>query len=485
LRHGESDGAVANDRRRMLATLSVTTLASFLTGFNARLAVVGYPVIMRSLGADVWKMIWIIQGYMLGSTAVQLLLGEMADARGRVKLFSLGTLVFTAGTALSGLSPDPYTLVASRLLQGVGGGFLMSLSVTLLADNVPPERLATWLGVNQTAWRAGALIGLSVSGVLIDTLGWRSIFLVQVPVGVAAYIWTSGRLRESYRPPTGARPDYGRVLAVTLSVASLLLALTLNGYGYPGYSAAFFAASAALFAFFLALSASHGADFRRSELLRNWKFVSSVLTQFLYSVGFGATMLLFSLTLEAVHGLSPTKTGILLVPFEASLLVSGLAGGRVSDVVGREAVSSLGLALTSASLLMASLEPVVSSVRALVALQVLYGAGAGLFIAPNTSIIMTSVPPTRRGIASSIRSLSFNVGFLLSLNVALLSLTSVIPYSAATQLISGAHAAGGFTLQDLMAGMRRAFRDLGAIMLLSFAISLVRGRAPAKHPQPA
>jgi MFS family permease len=159
--------------RKVLLVISVTTLASFITGLNARLGLVGFPIIAHDLNAGVDGMLWIIQGYMLGSTIVQLIVGGLADVYGRVRLFNLGFIVFTVGALAAGLSTDWFVLALAMVLQGVGGAFLMSLSITILTDNVPQGLLGTWLGINQIAWRVGAMLGLTVSGVVIDVLGWR------------------------------------------------------------------------------------------------------------------------------------------------------------------------------------------------------------------------------------------------------------------------------------------------------------------------
>jgi len=127
------DGAL----RDILHVISVTTLASLLTGFNARLAVVGLPNVASALGADVMQVFWISQGYMLGSTAIQLIVGRLADLYGRVRIFNLGFLVFTFGALTAGLASNPYQVIVARVIQGVGGGILMSLSTAILADHVP------------------------------------------------------------------------------------------------------------------------------------------------------------------------------------------------------------------------------------------------------------------------------------------------------------------------------------------------------------
>ncbi|MEM1830890.1 MAG: MFS transporter [Desulfurococcaceae archaeon] len=184
------------DKSRVFLVISVTTLANLLTGFATRLAVVGMPTISHDIRANVWEMVWIIQGYILGSTFIQLIVGRLADLYGRVKLFNIGILVFTLGALLSGLSSSPSALIFSRILQGIGGAFLISLSIAILADNIPSNMLGKWLGINQVTWRVGALMGLTLSGFIVDYMGWRWIFPIQVPIGTVALIWSYLKLRD-------------------------------------------------------------------------------------------------------------------------------------------------------------------------------------------------------------------------------------------------------------------------------------------------
>jgi MFS family permease len=219
----------------ILGVISVTTLASFLTGLNARLAVVGLPVIAHELGADIDTILWIVQGFMLGSTIIQLIVGRLSDLFGRVKLFNLGFLVFITAAVIAGFSPNPFILVLARIIQGMGGAFLMTLSVTILTDNVPKNSLGTWLGINQVAWRVGAVVGLSLSGVIIDYLGWRWIYLFYVPLGFGFYLWSARTLKEVYKPTEKPNLDKVGFILFTGFLSLILIALSLFTFGSVSY----------------------------------------------------------------------------------------------------------------------------------------------------------------------------------------------------------------------------------------------------------
>ena len=464
--------------------LSVTTLVNFLTGFNARLAVVGLPTIARDLNADIYQIIWIVQGYMLGSTIIQLIVGRLSDLFGRVKLFNLGIAIFGLGAFVSGLSSSSIVLVASRFVQGIGAAFLISLTVTILTDYVPPDRLATWLGVNQVSWRVGALLGLTLSGFIIDYLGWRWIFLIQVPLSLAILFWSVKRLRERYKPVEKPYIDWPGFATFTAAIALLLVGLTLYGYGFSEYSLYTMASSIALLILFSLweLNTKHPA--LDLSIFRIWQFSGGIIAQLLYSIGFGASMTLLAIYLQSVEGFTATQTGLLLIPYELSFLVFGVVGGRLSDSIGFAPVAVAGLVAGSAALYLIS---IVSSLKALMAAEILLGVGTGLFVSPNTSSIMNSVPPHRRGVASSIRTISFNVGFALSLNIAVLSLTRVLPYKIVSTLITYEGMQNTITNSTLIEismlsnAIRESFKVQSILMAMAIPFTVSRTRKAVKR----
>jgi EmrB/QacA subfamily drug resistance transporter len=466
------------ERKKIIAVLSVTTLASFLAGFNARLAVVGLPTIAGDIKADIWSMVWIIQGFMLGSTVFQLIIGRLSDQYGRVKIFLIGIGIFTIGAFLSGISPNPKMLILSRIVQGSGGAILMSLSITILTDNVPPYRLGTWLGVNQIAWRVGALLGLTLSGFIIDLLGWQWIFLVQVPIGIAVLLWSRGRLPESYVAKESKELDVLGFSLFTVFLTLILIGFTMLGYGYRDASLSFLLLSLAFLASFTYVELKRENPALDLRLFKIWQFTGGIISQLLYAIGFGASLTLLAIYMQSVMGYSPSYTGVLLVPYELSFLVFGLVGGNLSDRIGYVPVTTSGLAIGSISLLFLG---EFSSLNMIIVSEILLGVGTGLFVSPNTSSVMTSVPPQRRGVASSIRNISFNVGFVLSLNVAVLTMTRFLPYEMVSHLIvlGGTSQGGGniaLELDSLGKAIRQSYIVQSIIMALAIPFSLGRSR---------
>ncbi|MEM4750416.1 MAG: MFS transporter [Sulfolobales archaeon] len=474
----DEEQMLSYDRGRILLVISVTTLVNFLTGFAARLAIVGMPTISHDINANIWEMVWIIQGFMLGSTFIQLVVGRLADLFGRVRLFNLGILVFTIGSLLSGLSPTPLALILSRILQGIGGAFLMNLSVTILTDNIPPGILGRWLGINQVTWRLGALAGLTLSGFIIDYMGWRWIFLIQVPIGLAALIWSYLRLEDVYKPIERERIDWTGFLTFTTSITILLVGLTLLGYGYGEYPSILITISATLLIMFVVIELRTFSPALDLRIFRIKQFTGGIIAQLLYSIGFGASLTLLAVYLQSVMGYDPSITGLLITPYELAFLVFGVVGGFLSDRIGFVKVTVAGLITSSAALLILSS---MNSLRDLIIGEILFGVGTGLFVSPNTASIMSCVPPERRGVASSIRTLSFNIGFMISLNIAVLAITTLIPYREASQLITLGYVASnsniGYEIRELSLAIKHSFLIQALVMIMAVPFSILRSES--------
>lgn len=465
------------DRKRILSVVSVITIASFMTGLNARLAAVGFPVIVHELNCGINEVIWIIQGFMVGSTIIQLIVGGLADIYGRIRLFNIGLLVFSLGGLGSGLATNAIFLTIFRIVQGIGAAFLMTLSITILTDNIPKNMLGTWLGLNQIAWRVGAIVGLTLSGIIIDYLGWRWIYLINFPIGIVSYLWSSKSLKETYRPTNNRCLDRVGFILFTFFMmflaSSLTMMMNIKSWGYV--VPIFFLLSVASLVFFIIHESKSECRALDLSIFKIQQFSNGIAAQFLYAIGFGSFITLLVIFVEVVRSYSASLIGILLTPFELSFLIFGVIGGRLSDSFGLAPVATTGLLMASASLYMLSRLGMNTGLVYLMAYVFLFGIGAGLFIAPNTSAIMTSVPPEKRGVASAIRTFSFNIGFLVSLNIAMLSLVGSTSYEVATKLIISEGRVENLNdvpLEKVYMGISNSFLMMAIIMTVALLLSV-------------
>lgn len=418
--------------------LTVTTVGVLMSGIDSRIIVIGLPTVAASLGADAEQAIWFTQAYIIGSTVALLFLGRVSDMYGRVKVYNIGFAVFTAGSVLTSLSPSPYLFIAARIFQGLGSAALFSNSAAIITDAFPKGELGNALGINSVAFRAGSMFGLTLSGLILAFFDWRYLFYINIPVGVFGTLWARIRLHEQSDPERTASMDWPGFVSFSSFITFTLLALTFAAYGIGESSliVPFVVLSVVSLVVFIGVERGHHDPLLDLRLLRIREFTGGVLAQLINTMAWGAFLLLISLYLQLVQGLAPLQAGVEIIPFDIALLTVGPLSGRMSDRYGTRPFATAGLGVVSASLLAMSTLTPSTSYLTLLAYLVLGGAGMGLFVSPNMSSIMGSVPIHRRGVASGLRATFFNIGFILSFNIVILLLTLYIPYGLITQIIS-------------------------------------------------
>ena len=470
--------------------LTVTTVGVLMAGIDSRIVIVGLPQVVRSLQADPEQGIWITQAYVLGSTVALLLIGRVSDIVGRVRLYTSGFAVFTVGSLLTSLAVNPPEVIAFRAIQGLGSAILFTNSAAMIVDATPPQELGLSLGINQVAFRMGSMAGLTVSGIILSFLDWRALFYVNVPIGIFGTAWAHFRLREIGKLERGAPIDWGGFAAFTVFITSLLLGLTLAAYGVAETRVAvtLLLLSFTSLAVFVALERRHPHPLLDLKLLRIREFTGGVLAQLLNAIAFGAVLLLLSLYFQLVLDQSPLMTGLLILPLDVATLAAGPLSGRLSDKYGHVPFTTTGLAVISLSLFLFSTTDATTPYASLVAFMMLFGAGLGFFASPNISSIMGSVPAERRGIASGFRATFFNVGYTISLNLAILITTFTVPYTLVTQIIRSVDPAT-IPMADRILfaqGIKTTYLWLAGINTLAILPSLLRGgRSNRRAPVPS
>jgi MFS family permease len=287
----------------------------------------------------------------------------------------------------------------------------------------------------------------------------------------------------------GAPIDWGGFAAFTVFILSLLLALTVAAYGVSEAStiAGLLVLSAAGLATFVFLERRHPHPLLDLKLLRIREFTGGLLAQLLNAIAFGAVLLLLSLYFQLVLDKKPLEAGLLIIPTDIATLAAGPLSGRLSDKYGHLPFTTTGLALTSLSLYLFSTTDASTPYPLLVVYMMLLGSGLGFFASPNISSIMGSVPPVRRGIASGFRATFFNVGYTISLNLAILITTFTVPYALVTQIISSGGSGISAAERTLFAqGLKTTYLWLAGLNTLAILPSMLRGRrANAQKPSPS
>src|SRR5215208_364817 len=449
----DPDAAVAETarrRRRMdhdhpfykWIVLSNTTLGTLLATINASIVLISLPAIFRGIGLDplqphnVSYLLWMIMGYLVVTAVLVVPFGRLGDMFGRVRLYNLGFVVFTL--AAVALSFDPFHLgsgalwlIAWRVVQGVGGAMLMASSSAILTDAFPSNQRGMALGVNMVAAVAGSFLGLLIGGFLSEW-HWKAIFWVGVPIGILGTIWSIRSLRElGVRTP--GRLDWAGILSFGLGLTVLLTGITYGiqpygdsttGWTSPWVLGAigFGVLLLVVFCFIELRVADPMVDIR---LFKSASFGMGNLAGLMSSMGRGGLQFMLIIWLQGIwlplHGYSfestPLWAGIYLLPITVGFLVAGPIAGSLSDRFGARPFTVGGMLLMASSFVALVMIPVDFNYWVFALLIFLNGLGGGIFTAPNTAAIMSSVPPAERGAASGVRATFFNAGSSLSIGI--------------------------------------------------------------------
>ena len=454
--------------------LTVTTVGIFMSTLDASIVVVGLPTIIEDLSTSLFAGIWVITGYRLMITILLVAIGRIADIFGRVKLYNCGFAVFTIGSALCALSPTAELLIVARLIQGFGAALLFVNSMAIVVDAFPTAELGTAIGINQMAINAGTIVGYTLSGVMIGLFGWRSIFWINIPVGIFGTIWAHRRLKELYAKVVKERFDYIGAVLFSTALTVVLLALTLADLRSV-ITQGLLVMSLVLFAIFLVHERRVDHPVLDLSLLKIRPFTVGNFSNLLNGLAFAALAFELTLYFELVKGYSAFQTGLALIPMDFTLIVIGPISGRLSDKYGGRGLSTLGLAITSVALLVFSTFSIDTNVVTFAGALALAGFGIGLFRSPNASSVMGSLPPERRGIGSGVRSTILNTSMVVSIPLALTLMTAVMPYDRLAVVVSATTLGSRLEVLQLLDAIKYAFYAFAAINGLAVIASFLRG----------
>jgi EmrB/QacA subfamily drug resistance transporter len=455
--------------------LVVTAVAVFMGFLDVTIVNVAFPDLERDFSdSSAASLSWILNGYNVVFAALLVPAGRVADLVGRRRLFFVGLWLFLAASAASAAAPSVEFLVGARVVQAAGAAILVPTSLGLLLPEFPPERRATATAIWGATGAVAAALGPSLGGVLVDAASWRWVFLVNLPIGLAALIPARAILIERRDEQHGALPDLPGALLLVLGVGLVALAIVQGeDWGWGGARVlGSLAAGLVLLVALVRRSGRHPAPALELSLFRVRSFAVGVSGVFLFSLGFYALLLGNILFLTQVWGYSVLTAGFAVTPGPLMAAVWAPIGGRLSDRFGQRVVALPGgLLFAAGTLLIAARvggEP--HYVSDFLPATVLTGAGVGLSFAAWSSAAVAELPPARFATGSAISACLRQVGAVLGIAVLIAVLGAADP-----------------------AHPLEAFRDtwrleaLGAFAAAAAALGLGRVRAgvPAGEPAPA
>jgi EmrB/QacA subfamily drug resistance transporter len=469
--------------------LTNTTLGAAMSAIDISIVLIALPTIGRELpDSSPFDLIWVLVGYQLVVAAVLVNFGRLSDMFGRVRLYTLGFAVFTASSVLCSLSQSGLELVAFRMVQGLGAALLFSNATAIITDAFPFSERGRALGINAVAVSAGSVMGLVAGGLLTAVAGWRAIFWVNVPIGVVATLWAHYRLKEQSARRKDQKLDLPGNVAFAAGVFLLLAGISL--YAVSGLSrtvtAGLAACGLAVLLVFVFIETRMEDPMLKLPLFRNRLFAAGTVAILLNSLARGCVLLVMVFYLQGPNmNLGPFQAGLYLFPNTATFALFGPLGGYLSDRRGPRLISTVGLVVTAAGLLLLSQLPTTATFWQLFFPLVVAGAGMGTFAPPNRASVMSSVPAEDRGVAAGLSTTLINLGNSVSRSLCFVIMALVVPVSALDDMFAGVYPGGSASFSaNFVDGVHLVFLVSAGFVVLAIIPSALRGGHEIAREEP-
>ncbi|WP_349671223.1 MFS transporter [Lacrimispora sp.] len=406
-------------KRNKWSVLIIVVLSTFMSTLDSSIVNVALPRMADSLGVTTASIQFVATSYLIVISGTVLIFGKLGDMFGKTTMFTLGVIVFTIGSLLCGLSHSYWFLIMARAIQAIGAAGTMANNQGIVTEVFPVQERGKALGLLGTAVALGSLVGPGLGGMIVGVLSWEYIFTINVPIGILAVVGAFCLLPKTKTKANGKMDLYGALLFI-VTIVSLFGALSegLNlGFGHPLILTGFFLA-AVCFAVFLAVEKKRKDPMIQLDIFKNGLFSLSIFCGFISFVAMFCNNIILPFYLQDVMEFSPQKAGIIMMAYPLILMVVAPVSGHLSDKIGSEILTFIGLVFTSVGLFSMSFLNENSAVITMVSLIGIMSVGMGLFQSPNNSLIMSTVSRDKLGVAGSINALVRNVGMVCGIALA-------------------------------------------------------------------
>lgn len=400
------------------SALLVAALGSFLTSFMSSSVNIALPSIGREFAMDAVLLSWVATSYLLAAAMFLVPFGRIADIHGRKRVFTYGILIYTVSSLLSAISTSAVILICFRILQGIGGAMIFGTAVAVITSVFPAGERGKALGINVATVYSGLSLGPFLGGFLTQHLGWRNIFLVNVPLGGLIMAFIFWKLKGEWVGAKGEKFDFTGSIIYSLTLIAIMYGFSL----LPAMSGAWLILMGVLgILAFIRWETKVESPVLDMNLFRNnTVFAFSNLAVLIsYSATFAVSFLL-SLYLQYTKGLSPQNAGLILVSQPLVQAIFSPFAGRLSDRIEPRVVASMGMILTAVGLSLFTFLNEKTTLEFIVGSLILIGFGFALFSSPNTNAVMSSVKKRFYGVASGTRGTMRLTGQMLSMGIAML-----------------------------------------------------------------
>ncbi|NWG04743.1 MAG: MFS transporter [Syntrophaceae bacterium] len=399
--------------RRRWVILNIS-IGVYMSTLDASIVNISLPTITQSFNTRLTAVAWVVMGYLIIITGCLLLMGRLSDLFGQRRIYLLGFLTFTVGSALCGFSPSIYFLIGSRMLQGLGASALMANGPAIVTTAFPEKERGKVLGMIGSVVSAGFLTGPILGGFLVEHFGWRSIFFINLPIGVIGVYLTS-KVLERVEPIEKPRVDLWGALLLFFSLTFLILFLNRMGQGSGSFLWGWLLFSLLCFVLFIMIELHSPSPLVDLHFFKRRIFISSLGASFFSFWMNAAHAFVTPFFLQNILEFPPSKVGMLIFPVALTVMLTAPWGGKFSDRVGSRIPATIGLTIVSLTIFSFTYLKLGANDVDILWRQIVLGLGISLFNPANNSAIIGSLPREKVGLASSFLALSRNLGMVIGI----------------------------------------------------------------------
>lgn len=452
-----------NINKNRWAILFIVVMVTFMCTLDSSIVNVALPVMSKSLNVTSGSIQLVVTSYLIIISATILIFGRLGDILGKTKIFKFGIALFTLGSLFCGITSSLPILVLARVVQAVGAGGTMANSQGIITQVFPTNERGKALGISGTFVALGALVGPPLGGFILNATSWEYIFLINVPIGIVILFYGLKILPKGHKIAKGKFDGLGAVLFI-FAIVPLFGALgqgQVVGFNNPIVLIGLLIAVTSFIAF-LIVEKRRTNPLLQLQIFENKLFSLSIFCAFISFVGIFCLTIIQPFYLQDVMQFSPATTGLVLMIYPLILSVVAPFSGHLSDKIGSEILTFIGLVLTSFGLILMSTLNENSSIVKMIIFTAVMSIGNGLFQSPNNSLVMSTVPKDKLGIAGSVNALVRNLGMVCGI-----ALATTILYNRMSEKI-------GYHVTDYVVGRNDAFiYGMKIVYIVAAAICLI------------
>lgn len=452
------------DEKNKWPILLIVVMSTFMATLDSSIVNVALPQMARAMDVDTSQIQLVVTSYLIVIVGIILIFGKLGDMLGKTRIFTFGIALFTVGSLLCGITSSFPVLIGARIVQAVGAAATMANNQGIITQVFPATQRGKALGLTGTSVALGSLVGPGLGGIIVGASSWEYIFLINVPVGVVVLFFAIKLLPRSNKKATVRLDALGAALFM-LSIVPLFVALgQVQSLGFTNpLILAGFIVSIGSFIAFIRVEQKRENPLIPLYIFKNKLFSLSIFCAFITFVGLFCNNIIQPFYLQDVMIYSPEQAGLMMMIFPLVLAVLAPVSGHVSDKIGSELLTFIGLLLISLGLFLMSTLTEQSTLTTMVIFIVILSVGMGLFQSPNNSLIMSTVKRDQLGIAGSINALVRNMGMVTGIALA----TTLLYGSMSAEL--------GYRVTDYVAGQNGAFINGMSSVYITAAIICLFG----------